>query len=75
MHFTHRLTFRNPTAGTITRTTIALDLPGLSADAEYDCLLLNGSNEVMGIVFDRTVFLANIDGMAKCHREPRRRSH
>jgi plastocyanin len=62
MHLPARLTFRNPTTGAITRTTIALDLPGLSADAEYDFSLLNGSNDVMRIAFDRTVFLANIDG-------------
>jgi plastocyanin len=62
MHLPTRLTFRNPATGAITRSTIALDLPGLSADAEYDFSLLNGSNDVMGIVFDRTVFLADIDG-------------
>jgi plastocyanin len=56
------LTFRNPATGTIMRTTVELELPGLSADAEYDFSLLNGSNDVMGIVFDRTVHLANLDG-------------
>jgi len=56
------LTFRNPSTGVSTHTTIALDLPGLSADAEYDFSLLNGSKDVMGIAFDRTVFVANLNG-------------
>ena len=62
MHLPTRLTFRNPTSGVVTRTTFVLDLPGLSADAQYEFSLLNGSNDVLGIAFDRAVLLANIEG-------------
>jgi plastocyanin len=62
MHLPTRLTFRNPTSGVVTRTNFVLDLPGLSADAQYEFSLLNGSNDVLGIAFDRAVLLANIEG-------------
>jgi plastocyanin len=62
MHLPTRLTFSNPASGVVTRTTFVLDLPGLSADAEYQFSLLNGSNDILRIAFDRTVLLANIEG-------------
>jgi plastocyanin len=65
MHLPTRLTFRNPTTGVVVRTTFVLDLPGLSADAQYEFSLLNGSNEVLRIAFDRTVLLANIEGSSE----------
>jgi plastocyanin len=61
MHLPTRLTFHNPASGVVTRTTFVLDLPGLSADAQYEFSLLNGSNDDLRIAFERTVLLANIE--------------
>ena len=44
------------------QSTFVVEVPGLSADAEYEFSLLNGSNDIMQIAFDRKVLLSAMDG-------------
>ena len=62
MHLPTQVTFKNPRTGAIARSTFVVDLPGLSADAEYEFSLLNGSPDVMQIAFDRSILLSAMDG-------------
>jgi plastocyanin len=62
MHLPTRLSFTNSQTGEVVRSGFVIDLPGLSADGEYEFSLLNGSAGVMQITFDRSVLLAAMDG-------------
>jgi plastocyanin len=62
MHLPTRLSFTNSATGAVVRSTFVIDLPGLSADAEYEFSLLNGSSDLMQVSFERTVLLAALDG-------------
>jgi plastocyanin len=61
MHLPTQLFFR-ASSGALVRRTFVVDLPGLSADAEYEFSLLNGSRDTMRISFDRNVALSRMDG-------------
>lgn len=62
MHLPTHLAFTNPRTGKTTRSTFVIDLPGLSADAEYQFSLLNGSAGTMQTTFERSVLLSSMDG-------------